>query len=106
SIFGRHLAIMGGKNMTFGSDIDGYAATPKKPAAGQLINYTNRSQPDFLEQYRMPGSSRVWDYNTEGMAHIGMVPDFFQALKEAGVTTAQLNALFLSAEYFAQMWDK
>jgi len=54
----------------------------------------------------MPGSPRVWDYNREGMAHIGMVPDFFQALKKAGASTQQLNALFLSAEHFAQMWEK
>ncbi len=102
-----HVGIMGNRSATFGSDIDGYAATPKAPASPrQFINYTDRSQPDFLQQYVMPGSSRVWDYNTGGMAHIGMVPDFFEALKKAGAGTDQLNALFLSAEYFAQMWEK
>jgi microsomal dipeptidase-like Zn-dependent dipeptidase len=107
NIYRMHLGIMGNRSMSFGSDIDGYAATPKAPASpSQFINYTNSSQPDFLQPYRMPGSPRVWNYNTEGMAHIGLVPDFFEALKKAGAPTAQLNALFLSAEYFAQMWEK
>ena len=41
---------MGGRNTAVGTDIDGYAATPKKPVnSSQFINYTNRSQPGFLE---------------------------------------------------------
>jgi len=101
-----HWGAMGGRSTAFGSDIGGYATTPEKPAAGQLINYTNASQYDFLRQYTMVGSPRRWDYNTDGMAHIGMIPDFFEALKKAGAPSPQLNSLFLSAEYFAQMWEK
>jgi hypothetical protein len=40
------------------------------------------------------------------MAHIGLVPDFFEALKKDGMPTEKLHQLFLSAEYFAQMWEK
>ncbi len=102
----QHWGAMGGKSTSFGSDIDGYATTPEKPAAGQYINYSNPAQYDFLRPYTMAGSSHRWDYNTGGMAHIGMVPDFFEALKKAGAPSQQLNSLFLSAEYFAQMWEK
>jgi len=98
---------MGGRSTSFGSDIDGYATTPEKPASpSQFINYTNPSQYDFLRQYTMAGSPRKWDYNTAGMAHIGMIPDFFEALKKAGAPSQQLNSLLLSAEYFAQMWER
>jgi len=102
-----HWGAMGGRSTSFGSDIDGYATTPEKPASpSQFINYTNASQYDFLRQYTMAGSPRKWDYNTAGMAHIGMVPDFFEALKKAGAPSQQLNSLLLSAEYFAQMWER
>jgi microsomal dipeptidase-like Zn-dependent dipeptidase len=106
-IYARHLGAMGGKNTAFGSDIDGYASTPKKPVTpSQNVNYTNTSNISYLRQYVMPGSPRVWDYNTQGMAHIGMLPDFFQAVKNAGMNTSTFNQLFLSSEYFAQMWEK
>ena len=109
TIYSNHLLAMGNKNTTFGSDIDGYAATPKKPvSAAKFINYTDGVPTgDLLTRCRMGGASlRSWDYNTEGMAHIGLVPDFFEALKKDGMSLEKLNQLFLSAEYFAQMWEK
>jgi microsomal dipeptidase-like Zn-dependent dipeptidase len=107
NIYNSHVTVMGNKNTAFGSDIDGYAATPLKPVnSSQFVNYTNAALPDYLQKYVMPGSPKDWDYNIKGMEHIGMIPDFFQALKKAGMSEAQLNALFLSAEYFAQMWEK
>lgn len=97
---------LGNKNIALGSDINGFVATPSKPtASSQFINYTNRSQPDFIQKYTMPGS-RSWDFNTDGVAHYGLVPDFFQGMKKAGAEPNVLNAFFLGAEYFAQMWEK
>ncbi len=105
--YGTHLSAMGGKNTAFGSDIDGYAATPRKPVnASKFINYTNRSLPDFLSTCTMAGSTRTWNYNTEGMAHMGLYPDFFEALKKDGIPMSTLNQLFLSSEYFVRMWEK
>jgi microsomal dipeptidase-like Zn-dependent dipeptidase len=109
TIYTNHLTAMGNKNTTFGSDIDGYAATPLKPAdSRKFVNYTDGVPTgDQLTKSRMGGAStRVWNYNTEGMAHIGLVPDFFEALKKDGMSMEKLNQLFLSAEYFAQMWEK
>jgi microsomal dipeptidase-like Zn-dependent dipeptidase len=108
TIYGRHLGVMGNRNTTFGSDINGYASTPKKPTSSAgFVNYTNTSNViTYLTPYTMTGSSRVWDYNTGGMAHIGMVPDFFQAIHAAGMSKSNMNQLLLSSEYFAQMWEK
>jgi len=105
--FGTHLMAMGGKNTTFGSDIGGYAATTLKPrSADKFINYTNRSLPDYLTTGSMAGTSRTWNYNTEGMVHIGLYPDFFEALKKDGMDINKLNQFFLASEYFARMWEK
>jgi microsomal dipeptidase-like Zn-dependent dipeptidase len=98
--------IMGGRSTAIGSDIDGYASTPGKPtSSSQFLNYTNPAGYDYIQKYTMPGS-RSWDYNTDGMAHYGLVPDFFEAMKKAGADPAVLNSFFLAAEYFAQMWEK
>ena len=104
--FRTHWGAMGGRSTAVGSDIGGYATTPEKPAKGQQINYTRTTDYDYLQPYTMAGSPRKWDYNAEGMAHIGMMPDFFEALKKAGASSQQLNGLLLSAEYFAEMWEK
>ncbi|WP_224242976.1 membrane dipeptidase [Hyalangium gracile] len=49
--------------------------------------------------------SRVFDFNTEGLAHIGMLPDFIRDLVHVGMTDAQMNPLFSSAEAFLRMWE-
>lgn len=49
--------------------------------------------------------SRTFDFNTEGLAHIGMLPDFLRDLLHVGMTDAQLDPLFSSAEAFLRMWE-
>gem|GEM_PF-1115410 len=107
TIYSNHLGAMRNRNTTFGSDINGYASTPKAPTRSSgYINYTDTRNVSYLVPYTMRGSSRVWNYNTGGMAHIGMVPDFFQAIHLAGMSKSDMNQLLLSSEYFAQMWEK
>jgi microsomal dipeptidase-like Zn-dependent dipeptidase len=107
NLYSTHLNVMGGKNTAFGSDIDGYAATTKKPTdSRKFVNYTDRTRGDLLTKSSMAGTTRTWDYNLEGMAHIGLYPDFFEALKKDGLNISTINQLFLSAEYFVRMWEK
>ena len=47
-----------------------------------------------------------WDYNTDGVAHVGLLPDFIQDLRTIGMTDAQLQPLFRSAEAYIQMWER
>lgn len=55
---------------------------------------------------RLRNGTRDWDYNLDGMAHCGMLPDFFQDLKNIGVGSRQLDTLFQSAEHYIQMWER
>ncbi|MDQ2658732.1 MAG: hypothetical protein M3Y60_15015, partial [Bacteroidota bacterium] len=55
-----------------------------------------------LRRYKT--GNRYWDFNTDGMAHYGLMPDFFQDLRNIG--TPHLNVLFRSAEDYIQMWEK
>jgi hypothetical protein len=47
---------------------------------------------------------RVFDFNEDGLAHYGLVPDLLLDLKNLGDDDARL--LFRSAEGYLQMWEK
>ncbi len=49
---------------------------------------------------------RVFDYNEDGLAHIGMLPDMIQDLKKVGLSDDALQPLFQSAEAYILMWEK
>jgi hypothetical protein len=47
---------------------------------------------------------RTYDYDTDGMAHIGLLPDFVADLKAVGVSDTDLEPLFRSAEAYLRLW--
>lgn len=47
-----------------------------------------------------------WDYNFDGLAHYGMLPDFFQDLSNVGLNATDMSPMFRSAEDFARMWTR
>ena len=55
---------------------------------------------------RLKTGNRYWDFNTDGMAHYGLMPDFFQDLRNIGLAPDKLSFLFRSAEDYIQMWEK
>ena len=52
------------------------------------------------------GPRRDFDFNVDGMAHYGMLPDFLQDLINVGLTAEDLAPLFRSAHDYVEMWDK
>lgn len=50
------------------------------------------------------GTTRVWDFNKDGMAHIGMYPDMIADLANIGMKTSDITPLFKSAEQYIRMW--
>jgi microsomal dipeptidase-like Zn-dependent dipeptidase len=108
---------------TLGSDINGFEGTPwprhsTHPKARAHINKLGRgrisaaswntrvqySGPGALRQYTF--AERTWDYNVDGVAHIGLYPDFYQDLKNLGMREDALDHFFRAADAFARMWDK
>lgn len=55
---------------------------------------------------RSYAGQRDFDINLDGVAHYGMLPDLIQDLKNIGLTDADLQPLFNSAEDYIQMWAK
>ena len=52
------------------------------------------------------GSGNHWDINFDGVAHYGMLPDFFQDLRALGASKEGMGPLFLGAEAYIRMWEK
>lgn len=50
--------------------------------------------------------NRGWDYNLDGLANEGLLPDTWQDLRNVGVSWEQLGPMFNSANDFIEMWDR
>jgi hypothetical protein len=99
--------------ISFGTDLNGLVKGPI-PGGGNRVKYD--------ASFPMSNSgTKFWDYNTEGVAHYGMLADFVRDVRFApsngymgpngvpiGVAGDELvdNHLFRSANYFWQMWER
>jgi hypothetical protein len=52
------------------------------------------------------GPRHDYDYNLDGMAHYGLLPDFLQDLRNLGLTAEDLTPLFHSAEDYVNLWER
>lgn len=81
-----------------GTDLNGLVKGAK-PKAGSLT-YSS-SFP------KLKTGNKTWDYNTDGVAHYGLLADFVAAVGSRGSDGANVkNSLNQSAEFFAQMWEQ
>jgi microsomal dipeptidase-like Zn-dependent dipeptidase len=73
------------------------------------IDY-NPSHPNSLHPYRIgrPKDKRghTYDFNDEGLAHYGMIPDMMEDLHNLQLSTQAFTALFNSAEAYIEAWEK
>lgn len=121
---------MNGGGIMMGSDINGFVTMPKprhgpgrgserSRYSGSIYNnwglqvqyaatgaptFTTPTSPRKLRKYAFANKS--WDYNTEGVAHIGLYPDYYQDLKNLGMTRTERQVFFTAADFFVGMWDK
>jgi hypothetical protein len=49
---------------------------------------------------------KTFDFNVDGLAHMGMLPDLIEDFKALGLTDADLSPLLNSAEGYIQVWKK
>ncbi len=48
---------------------------------------------------------RAVDFNTEGMIHIGLLPELIEDARRTGATDEDLDIIFRSAEGYVRMWE-
>jgi microsomal dipeptidase-like Zn-dependent dipeptidase len=49
---------------------------------------------------------RVFDFNTDGFAHIGLLPDMIADWEAMGMSSTELDPLFFSAEGYIRVWER
>jgi microsomal dipeptidase-like Zn-dependent dipeptidase len=100
----------------FGFDLNGFAGAPG-PRFGEHsvcgttpqddpITYPFESYAGDVTFHPPRLGQREVDFNTEGLVHIGLVPELIEEVRRDGVTDAELEPLFRSAEGYVRMWEK
>lgn len=98
----------------FGFDLNGFAGAPG-PRFGERsrcseaqenpVEYPFTSYAGDVTFTEPRVGERVLDFNTEGMSHLGLVPELIEDARRNGVTDEELEPLFRSAEAYLRMWE-
>ena len=83
-----------------GSDFNGLVKGP--PPVRGALNYTS----DFVRCPKNKSKDTFWDYNVDGAAHYGMLPDFLQAVRACPDGIQVVYQLNRSADAFLRMWER
>lgn len=49
--------------------------------------------------------NKVFDFNTMGLAHVGLMPEFFEDLRQQGLRRSEMEPIMRSAGYYVEMWE-
>lgn len=93
------IRLTGGAPLAIGTDVNGFYPLPGPPSPAERIDY----RPPMT---RATMGTKTWDFNNEGVAHYGLMPDYFESCKKVGMSATEWNAFNSAAERFAQMWEK
>lgn len=98
----------------FGFDLNGFAGA-RGPRFGDgvcsspqtdPVTYPFQSFADDVEFTQPVIGNRELDFNTEGLVHIGLLPELLEDARRDAVSEADLEPLFRSAEGYIRMWEK
>ncbi|MFU8807252.1 MAG: hypothetical protein ACNA8W_25815, partial [Bradymonadaceae bacterium] len=98
----------------FGFDLNGFAGAPG-PRFGEKSGCGDQENPVTYPFESLSGDitfteprvgERVIDFNTEGLAHVGLIPELLEDARNDGVSDEEFEALFKSAEGYLRMWEK
>ncbi|MGH1564053.1 discoidin domain-containing protein [Mumia sp. DW29H23] len=88
----------------YGTDMNGFGGTPAPPTNdSQKITYPFTSVDGGAVLERQRTGQRVWDYNTDGVAHYGMVPDWIESLRRTA-GSAITDDLMAGAQSYLDTW--
>jgi microsomal dipeptidase-like Zn-dependent dipeptidase len=78
-----------------------------RPARPEIELQSHAEQDELvLDRYEWPRGIRTWDYNREGVAHIGLMPEFMSDLQNVGLTQQELEPLWRSAQGVVDLWRR
>ncbi len=98
----------------FGFDLNGFAGAPG-PRFGDgacptpqtdPVTYPFTSYAGDVEFTAPSVGNRPIDFNTEGMVHIGLLPELLEDARRDAASPDDLDPLFRSAEGYIRMWER
>jgi len=99
----------------FGLDMNGFAGYPK-PRFGEMsacaepqlnpVTYPFESYAGDVRFTEPKIGERPLDFNTEGLVHLGLLPELIEDLRRGGASDEALEPLFRSAEGYIRMWER
>ncbi len=95
----------------FGSDACGGWGAQNGLERPQQIFERNRveypfSLPGFGTFDQQVTGFKAFDYNVDGLAHIGLLPDMVADLQSIGLDQRYVDSLFCSAEAYIRVWER
>ncbi len=99
----------------FGFDFNGFAGGPRPRFGENASCGTPQSNPMSYPFTSFGGDvtfeaprlgNRDVDFDTEGMIHIGLLPELIEDARNVGYTDADLEPIFRSAEGYIRMWER
>jgi microsomal dipeptidase-like Zn-dependent dipeptidase len=98
---GRHAAV------ALGTDTGGFAALPGPRGGGRTkLRYPFTSYDGEVEFVRQRTGRRVFDLNTDGVAHYGLFADLIADMQRQRRGSRALRSLFGSAEAYLRTWAR
>jgi microsomal dipeptidase-like Zn-dependent dipeptidase len=89
-----------------GTDTGGFSTLPAAPAAGTPpLAYPFRIDHSGVSFTRERTGERTFDYNTDGVAHYGLLPDLLADMQRQPEGRKAMGLLFRSAEAYLEMWE-
>lgn len=108
------VAAGGHASLGFAFDLNGFAGGPGPRFGDEAscgveqqdpVTYPFESHAGDVTFTEPRAGERVFDFNTEGLAHIGLLPEYIEdARKDA--PGDELDALFRSAEGYIRLWER
>ena len=98
----------------FGFDLNGFAGA-RGPRFGDGVCPTPQTDPVTYPFSSFGGDvefsqpvvgNRELDFNTEGLVHIGLLPELVEDARRDAVDEADIEPLFRSAEGYIRMWER
>ncbi|MFC9677510.1 MULTISPECIES: discoidin domain-containing protein [unclassified Streptomyces] len=94
-----------GVGLGYGTDMNGVGGWPGPvgPDAPNAVKYPFRSADGGSVIDRQHTGERTWDFNTDGAAHVGMVPDWIEQMRLSGGKDT-VQDLLGGAESYLRTW--
>ncbi len=91
----------------FGSDACGGNAAERQAqeAANDRLAYPF-TLPGFGTFDRQVTGQKAFDFNVDGLAHVGLLPDLVADLTRIGLGPTYLDAIYRSAEAYVALWER